>query len=504
MSLGECITVAEAACLAPSKVIGQVEVGTQFSLPLADKSVGCSFKAERESRSVQTIETVDQSSSTSGLTNAMSLGVAEVACLSPSKVIGQVEVGLQCTLPLTDKSVGCSFKAGTESRSVQTTESLDQSSSTSVSRPSISPSAASSDNSQQGCLHQCRLCDYETDKLFRLEEHSRVHTGECLFKCHLCLQSFSRKYNLNRHLFLHTGQRPFICHVCSQCFSLKAHLTNHLHTHTGEKSFQCPSCPQSFLEKSKLKEHLCTHTGLTNAMSLGECITIAKEACPTPSKVVIQVEVGLQCSLPLADKSVGCSLKAWRESRSVQTTEAVDQSSSTSASRPSISPSTANSDTSQQGGLHQDHLCDYETDKLLRLEAHAKVHTGECLFKCHLCSRSFSRRDRLKRHLLVHTGLTNAMSLFECITVANAACPAPSKVVGQVEVGLQCSLPLADKSVGCSFKAGSKSRSVQTTEAVDQSSFTSGLPGAEAPSQRMSGEELRENIKAFYFSINSQ
>ncbi|KAH7948952.1 hypothetical protein HPB49_003627 [Dermacentor silvarum] len=65
------------------------------------------------------------------------------------------------------------------------------------------------------------------------------------------------------------------------------------------------------------------------------------------------------------------------------------------------------------------------------------------------------------------------MSLGECITLAKAACPASSKVVGQVEVGTQCSLPLTDKSVGCSFKAGSQSRSVQTVETVDQSSSTS-------------------------------
>ncbi|KAH7949070.1 hypothetical protein HPB49_004925 [Dermacentor silvarum] len=71
--------------------------------------------------------------------------------------------------------------------------------------------------------------------------------------------------------------------------------------------------------------------GLTNAMSLGECITFAKTACPTHSKVISQVEVGTQYSLPLADKSVECSFKAGRESRSVQTTETVDQSSYTSA-----------------------------------------------------------------------------------------------------------------------------------------------------------------------------
>ncbi|KAH7949713.1 hypothetical protein HPB49_014435 [Dermacentor silvarum] len=134
-------------------------------------------------------------------------------------------------------------------------------------------------------------------------------------------------------------------------------------------------------------------------MSLAESIT-AKMAYHALSKVIGQKEVGTQCSLPLADKSVGCSFKAASKSMSVQTTETVDQSNSTSASKPSISPSTANGDSSQQGCLHQDHLCDYEADKLFCPEVHVKVHTSEHLFNCHLCPQSFSRRDTLKRHFI--------------------------------------------------------------------------------------------------------
>ncbi|XP_054933154.1 uncharacterized protein [Dermacentor andersoni] len=72
-------------------------------------------------------------------------------------------------------------------------------------------------------------------------------------------------------------------------------------------------------------------------------------------------------------------------------------------------------------------------------------------------------------------GLTKATSLG--IAVVKAACHGPLEV-GQVSVAVQCSLTVADKSVGCSFKAGSESRSVQTTETVHQSSSTSGDPGS--------------------------
>nr|XP_054923955.1 oocyte zinc finger protein XlCOF19-like isoform X2 [Dermacentor andersoni] len=263
MSLAESIT-AKTACHSPSNVGGQVEVGMQCSLPLADKSVGCSFKAGSKSRSVQTTEAVDQSNSTSGLTNTMSLAEsipAKTACHSLSNVGSQVEVGMQCSLPLADKSVGCSFKAGSESRIVQTTEAVDQLGSTSALRPSISPSTANCDNSKEGCLHQCHLCDYESDELFHLEAHASVHTGEKPFQCPSCHKSLSNRYNLNVHLRTHTSDKPFECPSCSQSFARKYTLKVHLRTHTGEKPYQCPSCSQAFIKRYNLTCHLRTHTG---------------------------------------------------------------------------------------------------------------------------------------------------------------------------------------------------------------------------------------------------
>ncbi|XP_075558756.1 uncharacterized protein LOC142590483 isoform X6 [Dermacentor variabilis] len=208
MSLAESMN-AKTACHTPSKVVGQVEVGMQYSLPLADKSVGCCFKAWSVSRNVQTTEAVEQLSSTSGFTNAMSLveGItAKMACHAPSKVVGQVEVGMQCSLPLADKSVGCCFKARSESRSVQTTETLEQLTSTSASRSPISPSTATCDNSKQGFLRQCDLCDHEADKLFHLDAHASIHTDEKPYQCPSCYRSLSRKSHLKIHLRTHTGR----------------------------------------------------------------------------------------------------------------------------------------------------------------------------------------------------------------------------------------------------------------------------------------------------------
>ncbi|XP_070379259.1 zinc finger protein 239-like isoform X5 [Dermacentor albipictus] len=240
MSPGECITAAKVACHPTSKVIGQVEVGMQCSLPLADKSVECSFKAGSESRSVQTTETVDRSSSPSA-------GRHHDVTLTLQHKESQQSHLYHCDC--------CDYATARLPALI-----IHKRKHTAL-KPSISPSTANGDNSQQGCLHQDHLCDYKADKLSRLEAYTRVPSGECLFKCHLCPQSFSRRDTLKRHLSVHTGERPFQCPSCPQRFSQKSKVKEHLRTHTGEKPYQCPSCPQSFSQPTHLKDHLRSHTG---------------------------------------------------------------------------------------------------------------------------------------------------------------------------------------------------------------------------------------------------
>ncbi|XP_072145854.1 uncharacterized protein [Dermacentor andersoni] len=103
---------------------------------------------------------------------------AKMARHAPSKVVGQVDIAMQCSLPLADKSVGCSLKPGSESRSVQTMEAVEQLSSTSASRPSLSPSAAKCDNSKQGCVHQWSLASMEKKRNNRAAAHGSASTQD--------------------------------------------------------------------------------------------------------------------------------------------------------------------------------------------------------------------------------------------------------------------------------------------------------------------------------------
>ncbi|XP_065302432.1 zinc finger protein interacting with ribonucleoprotein K-like isoform X6 [Dermacentor albipictus] len=264
MSLAESIA-AKMVCHTPSEAIGQVEVGTQCSFPLADKSVGCCFRAGSESRSVQTTETVDQSSYPSVVIDTLATRESidenpdgtTTASNAGERVMDpppQVKRGGGASRP----SISPSTASGDNSQQGRLRQ--DHLCDREAARP-ISPSTATGDNSQQGCLHQDRLCDYQADKRFCLEAHSRVHTGTHLYTCHLCPKFFFRKHHLKRHLCVHTGDRPFKCPLCLRGFVQRSKVKEHLRTHTGEKPWQCPSCPRRFSQKSSMEEHLCTHTG---------------------------------------------------------------------------------------------------------------------------------------------------------------------------------------------------------------------------------------------------
>ncbi|XP_072141830.1 uncharacterized protein [Dermacentor andersoni] len=298
-----------------------------------------------------------------------------------------------------------------------------------ASRPSISPSTAKCDNSKQGCLHRCQLCDYEADELLLLEAHASIHTGEKPFYCPLCPLRFPQKQRLKTHLLTHTSKTPFQCTSCFRSFSVKARLKEHLRTHTGEKPFHCPLCPQTFYQKSNLKTHLLTHTGEKPYQ------------CPSCShsfsrkyrlKVHLRIHTGEKpykcpsCSLSFAENSSLtkhlCTHTAEKPfqcpscSRSFSVRYQLNVHLCThTGERPFKCPSCVQSFT-QKGHL-KSHLlthtgekpfecpsCSQTFSRNTHLKEHLQTHTSEKPFDCPSCSQSFSRKAYLKAHLRTHTG----------------------------------------------------------------------------------------------------
>lgn len=147
----------------------------------------------------------------------------------------------------------------TESTSVDQTDSLDTTSSTSPIRPE-SPGILISDPKNQALgprrILYCQYCPRVFYYLSDLERHSITHSQSKPHVCHLCGKAFKRSSHLERHKHIHTGQRNFVCQLCPRRFRESGELMRHQRVHTGEKPFQCLICHMRFAERNTLRRHM--------------------------------------------------------------------------------------------------------------------------------------------------------------------------------------------------------------------------------------------------------
>lgn len=107
-------------------------------------------------------------------------------------------------------------------------------------------------------IHPCKVCDKNFTKMFSLNRHMLLHTGERPHKCTFCRKAFIQKTDMERHETTHSDVLNFQCTMCDKRFKTKKNLNCHLVTHSVERPFKCRFCEKDF----KVKRLWAFHEGL--------------------------------------------------------------------------------------------------------------------------------------------------------------------------------------------------------------------------------------------------
>ncbi|XP_071806149.1 PR domain zinc finger protein 10-like [Asterias amurensis] len=94
------------------------------------------------------------------------------------------------------------------------------------------------------------------------------------FNCNMCPKSFPRLYSLQRHMVMHSGEKNFTCNICNKTFAHIYNRTRHLRRHeekgeypgmplqkqSSQSMWGCDSCDLEFESEELLNLHELTHS----------------------------------------------------------------------------------------------------------------------------------------------------------------------------------------------------------------------------------------------------
>ncbi|EFO88340.1 hypothetical protein CRE_12238 [Caenorhabditis remanei] len=74
-------------------------------------------------------------------------------------------------------------------------------------------------------------------------------------KCDVCHKTFDIMFRLKEHSVVHSGARPFECKICGKSYKFKTYLKYHMTLHTENASLECSVCKTS-VRKNNLRSHM--------------------------------------------------------------------------------------------------------------------------------------------------------------------------------------------------------------------------------------------------------
>lgn len=90
-----------------------------------------------------------------------------------------------------------------------------------------------------------------------IAEHAKTHTKCNYLGCDY-ITTIDTSNRLEEHSKIHTGERPHTCDYCGLTFTQKSTLTKHKFTHTAEKPLKCPiiGCSSAYTNRNQLPPHI--------------------------------------------------------------------------------------------------------------------------------------------------------------------------------------------------------------------------------------------------------